>query len=118
MNIRKNYKTHAIISGTVMIMAFAFNWVSPDNNLLIVGCVALVWFAFVMLRYHRCPKCNRPLPLFDFKSTHCRACGSSLDEKRTDLFVCPNCGKSNRRLDANKREIRYCGYCGYPLNDK
>ena len=116
MNIRKHYKIHAIVSGVVVIMTFAFNWVAPDNALLLVGSIAFVWFAFVMLRYHRCPHCRKYLPLFDFKSTNCRYCGSSLDEPESAWYVCPKCGKSNRRFDMNKREIRYCGYCGCPLN--
>ena len=117
MNIRKNYKAHAIISGTVMVLAFAFNWVEPDRYILVVGVIAFIWFAYVMLRYHRCPRCRKYLPLFDFKSSNCRYCGTLLDEKEHDRLICPNCGKSNNRFDTNSRQIRYCGYCGCSLDD-
>lgn len=39
MSIRKNYKTHAVVSGAVMIMAFAFNWVAPDKTLILVEAI-------------------------------------------------------------------------------
>lgn len=118
MNIRKNYKKHALISGflaLVFIGGGIFSGAEKDP-LLPIGFIAFFWFAYVMLRYHKCPKCRKSLPLFDFKSTHCRYCGSSLDAPETNWLVCPKCGKSNHRFDANKREIRFCGNCGYPLD--
>ena len=80
MNLKRNYKKHAKVSGSIMVMAFAFNHVDPDRNLVTVGCLALIWFTFVMVRYHKCPGCRKPLPLFDFKGTRCRRCGCPLDD--------------------------------------
>lgn len=117
MNIRKNYKKHALVSGALALVLIvgSLSAGSENNPLLVIGVLAFFWFTYVMLRYHRCPHCRKYLPLFDFKSTNCRYCGSSLDEPESAWYVCPKCGKSNRRFDMNKREIRYCGYCGCPL---
>ena len=119
MNIRKNYKKHVLVSGAlaVVLIVGSLSTGQEKNPLLVIGVLAFFWFTYVMLRYHRCPNCRKSLPLFDFKSTNCRYCGSFLDESETDSYVCPNCEKSNRRFDVNKREIRYCGYCGCPLRN-
>ena len=65
MNIRKNYKTHLAISGAIAVIGLGV----ADRYASFIGCLAGVWFCFVMLRYHRCPRCKKYLPLFDFKST-------------------------------------------------
>ena len=113
MNIRKNYKTHLAISGAIAVIGLGI----ADRYASFIGCLAGLWFCFVMLRNHRCPRCKKYLPLFDFRSTNCRYCGGSLDAEEKDRLVCPNCGKSNNRFDVNSRRISYCGYCGYPLDD-
>ena len=113
MNIRKDYKKHLMISGLVAAVGLCV----ADRYASFIGCLGGLWFCFVMLRYHRCPRCRKYLPLFDFKYTNCRYCGASLDEKERDRLTCPNCGKSNKRFDTNSRQIRYCGYCGCSLED-
>ena len=119
MNIRKNYKRHALISGvlSLILIVGSLSTRVERNPVLILGILAFLWFVYVMLRYHRCPKCKKYLPLLDFRAANCRYCGSSLDELETDWLKCPSCGKSNHRFDVNKREIRFCCYCGHPLDN-
>ena len=117
MNIRKNYKTHVMISGLLSLLVFDRGGQEGDRILRIIGAIAFMWLAFVMLSYHRCPKCRKYLPLFDFKSTHCKYCGSSLETPENKRLKCPKCGKENKRYDADNKQIRYCGYCGCRLED-
>lgn len=119
MITRKNYKKHALISGFFALLFIGGGFISGAKNdpLLPVGVIAFLWFVYVMLRYHKCPKCKKSLPFFDFRSVNCRYCGCSLDEPESDWLKCPYCGKSNRRFDVSKRKTRFCGYCGHPLGN-
>ena len=118
MNIRKNYKKHAIISGLLAfgLIGGSLSSGTAGDPVFTIGVIAFLWFAYVMLRYHRCPRCKKSLTLFDFRSVNCRYCGSSLNGPEVDWLKCPSCGKSNRKYALDRKRIRFCGYCGFPLD--